>query len=135
MLRKFPCSKFKSGLLTRTICPRGCPSHSFNVLMSNLNCKKDSLLGQTVLVKRALSNFERGHLLLYSVHPLVQEVKVKISLAIFSLSSSHFVGHLHSSEFQCRDPKPCHKMITYEQNWKTYIYVYMRGVILVYISY
>ena len=38
------------------------------VLMSTLNCEKDSLLGQTVLVKRPFSNFDRGH---FFDHPLV----------------------------------------------------------------
>ena len=36
--------------------------------MSTLNCEKDNLLGQTVLVKRPISNFEKGTL--FFVHPL-----------------------------------------------------------------
>ena len=37
--------------------------------MSTLNCEKENLLEQTVLVKRPLSNFEKGTL--FFVHPLV----------------------------------------------------------------
>ena len=36
--------------------------------MSTLNCEKENLLGQTVLVKRPLSNFEKGTI--FFVHPL-----------------------------------------------------------------
>ena len=39
-----------------------------NVLMSISNCEKDSLLGHKVLVKRPLSNFERGHFYLYTLY-------------------------------------------------------------------
>ena len=54
-------SKFENGLLTRTVCPRRMSFSQLNVLMSTPNCEKDSLFGQTVLVKRPFSNFDRGH--------------------------------------------------------------------------
>ena len=63
-----PFSKFESGLFTRTVCPRRLSFSQFGVLMSTLNCEKENLLGQTVLVKRPLSNFEKGTL--FFVHPL-----------------------------------------------------------------
>ena len=50
--KKCPRSKFENGLLTRTVCPRRLSFSQLNVLMSTPNCEKDSLLGQTVLVKR-----------------------------------------------------------------------------------
>ena len=55
--KSVPFSKFESGLLTRTVCPRRLSFSQFRVLMSTLNCEKDNLLGQKVLVKRPLSNF------------------------------------------------------------------------------
>ena len=36
--------------------------------MSTLNCEKENLLGQTVLVKRPLSNFEKGTFFLYTLY-------------------------------------------------------------------
>ena len=66
--KKCPRSKFKGGLLTRTVCPRRLSFSQFRVLMSTLNCEKDNLLGQMVLVKRPLSNFERGHFYLYTLY-------------------------------------------------------------------
>ena len=63
-----PFSKFESGLLTRTVCTRRLSFSQFGVLMSTLNCEKENLLGQTVLVKRPLSNFEKGTI--FFVHPL-----------------------------------------------------------------
>ena len=60
--KSVPFSKFEIGLLTRTVCPRRLSFSQFGVLMSTLNCEKENLLGQTVLVKRPLSNFEKGTL-------------------------------------------------------------------------
>ena len=72
MLKKF-LAQFKGGLLTRTVCPRRLSFSQFGILMSTLNCEKENLLGQTVLVKRPLSNLEKGTL--FFVHPLfVQSV-------------------------------------------------------------
>ena len=65
--KSVPFSKFESGLLTRTVCPRRLSFSQFGVLMSTLNCEKENLLGQTVLVKRPLLNFEKGT---FFVHPL-----------------------------------------------------------------
>ena len=59
--KKFPRSKFENGLLTRPVCPRRLSFSQFGVLMSTFNCEKDSHLGQTVLVKRPFSNFDRGN--------------------------------------------------------------------------
>ena len=59
--KKCPRSKFENCLLTRSVCPRRLSFSQLNVLMSTPNCEKDSLLGQTVLVKRPFSNFDRGH--------------------------------------------------------------------------
>ena len=56
--KKMSPPKFESDLLTRTVCPRRLSFSQFRVLMSTLNCEKDNLLGQTVLVKRPLANFE-----------------------------------------------------------------------------
>ena len=69
--KSVPFSKFESGLLTRTVCPRRFSFSQFNVLMSTPNCEKDNLLGQTVLVKRPISNFEKGTL--FFVHPLYHQ--------------------------------------------------------------
>ena len=57
-------SRLKSGLLTRTDCPRRLSFSQFRVLMSTL---KDNLLGQTVLVKRTHLNLEQE---IFVVHPL-----------------------------------------------------------------
>ena len=56
--KKCPRSKFENGLLTRTVCPRRLSFSQFGVLMSTLNCEKDSLLGQSVLVKRPLLSLD-----------------------------------------------------------------------------
>ena len=66
--KSVPFSKFEIGLLTRTVCPIRLSFSQFGVLMSTLNCEKENLLEQTVLVKRPLSNFEKGTL--FFVHPL-----------------------------------------------------------------
>ena len=71
--KSVPFSKFESGLLPRTVCPRRLSFSQFGILLSTLNCEKENLLGQTVLVKRPLSNLEKGTL--FFVHPLfVQSV-------------------------------------------------------------
>ena len=40
------------------VCPRGLSFLQFVVLMSNTNCEKDSLLGQTVLPPEPLTFFQ-----------------------------------------------------------------------------
>ena len=55
----FARSKFKNGLFPRTICPRRLSFSQFVVLMRTTSCEKDSLLGQLVLGKKQLTNFER----------------------------------------------------------------------------
>ena len=52
-------SKFKNGFFPRTICPRRLSFSQFVVLMRTTNSEKDSLLGQLVLGKKQLSNFEQ----------------------------------------------------------------------------
>ena len=57
--KNVPFSKFESRLLARTVCPKRLSFSQFGVLMSRLNCEKENFLGQTVLVRSPLSNFEK----------------------------------------------------------------------------
>ena len=74
--KKCPRSKFENSLLTRTVCPRRLSFSQFGVLMSTLNCEKDSLLGQMVLVKRPPLNFERGHIFLNTLYMWIKKRKM-----------------------------------------------------------
>ena len=78
-------SKFKNVLFPRTICPRRLSFSLFVVLMRTTSCEKDSLLGQLVLGKKQLSNFER--VTFFFQHPLFTIMQWNIWLIDLKIDS------------------------------------------------
>ena len=61
--------------------------------MSTPNCEKDSLLGQTVLVKRPFSNFDRGH---FFYHPLFVRFLEVLQMTAHCMHKYVAESYLHS---------------------------------------